>query len=360
MFKIRVKQLEFKKLVAIYANGEDLRIAGIVLRTILALYAAFTFVLGIATYTHDRTLTIIILVAMVLMAIPIYLIYRGQLNLGNFVLLTIIVSGMTACAINGQGIHDIAIMTFPVAVFFANLVLKRQDYFRISIMIAAAVGYLGLGQTFGWLPTRSYTTPVAVDFSIALVILVVAIIIADELAQNIRENMRIAQNEIALREETQEQLHHLSTHDTLTQIYNRAFFDEMLTLFEKGREFPVSILFIDVDGLKTINDQQGHLVGDNLLKQAALILSAAFRNGDILARIGGDEFAVILPQTDVAMANTILNRVRTALVEHNAKNPPLPINLSLGVATAEKGDLTKTLHEADRHMYADKAAHKAK
>jgi diguanylate cyclase (GGDEF)-like protein len=79
----------------------------------------------------------------------------------------------------------------------------------------------------------------------------------------------------------------------------------------------------------------------------------------VLARIGGDEFAVLLPATDSAKMEQIIVRVRQRLMDHNAKHPDLPVQLSLGTAIAEKNNLTKAFMLADQRMYADKVARKS-
>jgi diguanylate cyclase (GGDEF)-like protein len=347
-------------LQAIYENPEDLRIATIILRTIFGLLAAFLIVIGLAFYAGDMTLLKTILAAAITLAIPAGLLFLGNLRLSSFLLLLLIVTFMTISAIQGQGLHDIAILTYPVAIFFANLVLGRRDFFWFSLLILGAVGYLGLGEAYGWYFPKENLAPIAVDFGFVIIILLIALLIADSLGENIRKNIDLAQKEITVRKKMESQLRHLSTHDKLTGIYNRSFFDEMLALIERGRQYPVSLIFADMDNLKAINDKQGHKVGDELLKLTARTFSGAFRAGDILARIGGDEFAVLLPETDVITADIILARLRSILDEHNARNPDLPLNVSLGVSTAEKGDLQKSFIIADQRMYEDKSIRKPK
>ena len=166
-------------------------------------------------------------------------------------------------------------------------------------------------------------------------------------------------HDITERKSMEEQLRYQGTHDAMTKMYNRSYFEEELARFERSREFPISIIVADVDGLKILNDTLGHAVGDELLQQAANVLTSVFRAGDVLARTGGDEFAALLPVTDSAAAEQIVARIRESLVEHNTRFPDLPVKFSLGTATAEKDNLAGTFNLADQRMYADKSARKA-
>ena len=116
---------------------------------------------------------------------------------------------------------------------------------------------------------------------------------------------------------------------------------------------------IDVDCLKEINDTLGHWAGDELLRRAAGILKQAFRKEDVVARIGGDEFAVIWTESDEAAANSVLPRIDHLLEEHNVLHPEYPVQLSVGLATGSKGSsLGELIKEADRKMYEQKALKK--
>lgn len=169
------------------------------------------------------------------------------------------------------------------------------------------------------------------------------------------QESRAVMVDITERKKADEALKHLSTHDALTGLYNRGFFLEEMARLERGRKFPVSIVMADVDYLKETNDQEGHAAGDALLKRVAQVLTAAFRAEDVIARIGGDEFAVLLPASDAASAKVSLQRVRHVIQKNNAAHPGTPIHISLGMSTAvDPAPLSHVLSEADANMYREK------
>ena len=161
--------------------------------------------------------------------------------------------------------------------------------------------------------------------------------------------------DISDRKRSELKLRYLSTHDMLTGIYNRAYFDEELDRLKKGRKFPVSIVMADVDRLKEANDHLGHAAGDELLRHAAEVFRGAFRGDDVAARIGGDEFAAILPNTDESALIEALERLQAALILNNAEHPENPLSLSIGAATAHSGEeLMAAWRMADQRMYGHK------
>lgn len=160
--------------------------------------------------------------------------------------------------------------------------------------------------------------------------------------------------DITERKQTEEKLKFMSSHDILTGLYNRFYFEQELVRLERSRHFPLSIVMADVDDLKEINDRLGHVAGDVLLRQAALLLKEAFRGEDVVARIGGDEFAVLLPDTSEQVVREAVERIRESLRLWNDSHSTT-INLSLGIATAEDGtQLLEALKAADQRMYRDK------
>ncbi|NCC76457.1 MAG: diguanylate cyclase, partial [Clostridia bacterium] len=149
-------------------------------------------------------------------------------------------------------------------------------------------------------------------------------------------------------------IRYISYHDRLTGLYNRAFFEEEMLRLNTMRQYPITIILGDCNGLKISNDIFGHLEGDRLLKAIASIIRQSIRHEDIAARWGGDEFAVILPQTDEPGAKVICDRILSlcALSEHK----PIPPSLSLGCATASstETDPTDLLKLAEDRMYRHK------
>jgi len=164
--------------------------------------------------------------------------------------------------------------------------------------------------------------------------------------------------DITDRKRLEDRLLYASSHDALTTLFNRAYFEETLSRLEKEGPYPISVIMADVDDLKVVNDSLGHAAGDEILKRTANILKKSFREDDCVARIGGDEFAVLLPKTDEAAAKEALERICYHLQQDNL-NYEVSLNLSLGAATVDFGvSLTEALKMADKMMYADKFSKK--
>jgi diguanylate cyclase (GGDEF)-like protein/PAS domain S-box-containing protein len=155
----------------------------------------------------------------------------------------------------------------------------------------------------------------------------------------------------------QEKIWYLSTHDSLTGLYNRAYYQEELARLEHGRRFPVTVLIADVDNLKDVNNTRGYAAGDALLRNAAEALAACFRVEDAVARIGGNEFGVLLPEIASISIDAIQVRINRRFEMFNKSHPNSPVHISFGLASAEHGsDLRETVREAERRMVARKQA----
>jgi len=149
--------------------------------------------------------------------------------------------------------------------------------------------------------------------------------------------------------------------DHLTGIGNRrAFFDAAEAELRRWRRLsrPLSLLVIDADHFKTTNDTHGHPVGDAVLRHIAHLMGATFRQIDVVARIGGDEFAVLLPAADLASAQGIAERFRGAVETQPAQTDAGPVRctVSIGIATMDEAtaDVDALLKRADEALYAAK------
>ena len=147
-------------------------------------------------------------------------------------------------------------------------------------------------------------------------------------------------------------------YDPLTKIYNRRYYEEELKRLNAPRQLPLSIILIDVNRLKLTNDIFGHQQGDELLKEVAEIINDSTRSEDIIARWGGDEFGILLPQTTVQETEMIIKRIKSACYESDLK--PIPPNISLGAATkeVENDDINQLFKQAENKMYQDKEKEK--
>ena len=162
------------------------------------------------------------------------------------------------------------------------------------------------------------------------------------------------QLDITERKNKEKRIKYLSYRDTLTDLYNRRYFEEEMNRLDTKRQLPISIIMADVNGLKIINDTYGHNTGDKLLVKTAEILKNSLRKEDILARWAGDEFVILLPQTTKEKAEKIIKRIKNKNKELSEKN--IPISIGMGVATKNtvRELIDKVLEKADDNMYQNK------
>ena len=153
----------------------------------------------------------------------------------------------------------------------------------------------------------------------------------------------------------EEKIRYLIFHDYLTGLYNRAFFEEELTRLDTPRNFPISLVMGDLDSLKLVNDTFGHAEGDEYLKKIATALRESCRKDDIIARWGGDEFAIILPHATDEEAQMIIKRINDACHQFS-EHLAIPFNISIGCATKTKEDesMKDMVKTAEDRMYRRK------
>jgi len=168
----------------------------------------------------------------------------------------------------------------------------------------------------------------------------------------------VALTDITARKKAEAYLEFLGKHDALTKLKNRSFYiDEMNRLERKG-PFPVTAVAVDLNGLKTVNDQLGHAAGDALLRRAGEVLGKAVEKPSHAARIGGDEFVLLLPGVDERGGAAVIESIRQLLEVNNQFYSGMPLSFAMGAATAQDGErLEIMLQRADAAMYAEKRAH---
>lgn len=150
-----------------------------------------------------------------------------------------------------------------------------------------------------------------------------------------------------------------STRDPLTGLFNRGFFDAEIEHLQNRWQYPVTILVMDLNGLKTVNDHYGHKAGDLLLIRTAKIIQTSFRREDINCRIGGDEFVTFLLGADESVIDKILKRLNLAIEYDNLQNPDQILSLAIGTASGSKGSrLQDVFNLADSRMYDQKERYK--
>ena len=156
---------------------------------------------------------------------------------------------------------------------------------------------------------------------------------------------------------SKKQVEYLSYHDSLTDLYNYRYLMEEIDRMSNSRSYPISIVIGDLDRLKFINDNFGHKKGDKYIKRAADILKKSFRNEDVISRIGGDEFAVVLPNTNNNESRKIIDRVKNQfkIIRENNEEYKF-LNISLGISTMENSSTSfkQVYKKADKNMYKDK------
>ncbi len=164
--------------------------------------------------------------------------------------------------------------------------------------------------------------------------------------------------DITARKKAEAYLEYLGQHDVLTQLRNRSFYSEELNRLARKGPWPLSVLVLDMNGLKEANDAHGHAAGDGLLRRVGEVLTKAVDPPIHPARIGGDEFAILLPGTDLHGAEAVRQRVVSILELNNqfhAGQSGQVLSLAMGVASCTGGDqIEAMLAAADRAMYQDK------
>ncbi|HOF42505.1 MAG TPA: MASE3 domain-containing protein [Candidatus Moranbacteria bacterium] len=156
--------------------------------------------------------------------------------------------------------------------------------------------------------------------------------------------------DISGRKSAREKIQHISTYDALTGLHNVLYFEKQLQKFKGRRDFNGGVIRADINGLKKINDAYGHSVGDEIIQATANIISNEFRDEDIVARIGGDEFCILLPNTNGKMILAIAERIKSKVNRMKAEGSIRFSGVSIGIAYAKSGKDVESALKAARQM----------
>jgi len=234
--------------------------------------------------------------------------------------------------------------------FLAILLLDRRDrWIAIILVIAVYVG-LNILSSYGFLlPARTLTQSGKIVFSLftwmSVGIIIMIIMIAAMGAMR-REPHLIEQSikdseQLKNLGDTRNSVAYLSTHDALTGLYNRLFFETESARLENSRFYPISVITAEVNALRNLNNAFGLNAGDRMLINVAKLFTNVFRQEDIITRYGGDDFVVLLPGADEAVVKAVMNRIEKHIADFNKEHGDLPMSLKMGVSTANKGESLK-------------------
>jgi diguanylate cyclase (GGDEF)-like protein len=176
--------------------------------------------------------------------------------------------------------------------------------------------------------------------------------------------VQVALTDITARKKAEAYLEYLGTHDVLTRMFNRAYYADELNRLERKGPHPITIIIADLNGLKKANDELGHAVGDALLRRTGEVFEKLVEKPASVARIGGDEFAVLLPGIDAIGGEAVVNSLAELIKLNNQYYPDIELTLSVGMATSQRDErLEQVVKRADmlmleaKHLYYSQVDH---
>ena len=180
--------------------------------------------------------------------------------------------------------------------------------------------------------------------------------VSTKLRYNDRDEIEVVgvSRNIENRKQSQEEVLYLSFHDQLTGLYNRRYYEEELSRINVARNLPMTLVMSDVNGLKLTNDAFGHQVGDDLLKRYAQVLKTVCRKDDIIARIGGDEFVILLPNTDSYQAQGLVERIQKEISGQKVSMVGLSVSFGWQTKVKEEEHFERIFKQAEDNMYQRK------
>jgi len=226
--------------------------------------------------------------------------------------------------------------------------------FAGAVLLLGALSLLAPG-SFWQQNTLEMKIPPQLLFLVIMVVMLLALYMVRREVE--LRKLRLLNVQLTLRAQSE---HSASMVDSLTNVFSRSFLRELLqgeiSRAERNNR-PLGLIMCDVDNFKAVNDRFGHLMGDYVLAQIASILKSCVRGSDYVVRYGGDEFLIVLSETDGTGSQVVLNRIREKVGEwdRDSRVGNVPIGMSMGLHQHLAGQtVEQSVSEADTHMYADK------
>ncbi|XOB66364.1 GGDEF domain-containing protein [Deferribacteres bacterium DY0037] len=277
-------------------------------------------------------------------------------------------SGFFSIGLSSSGRLDIVISIALATMLFGfktGLVLAIVNTFLVSIVAYLQVGgYLLHNIDFNIYnyAARSWFAAIYNFVAMGVVVVLLSGFIDHLLRQNLRklaEKQKQLRREVTQRKLAEEQYKELSETDPLTKLYNRRyFFNKADVEFARSKRYgsPLSLIIADADYFKNINDNFGHQTGDKVLIKTANILNAKLRPSDIACRFGGEEFCILLPETNIIEAQNVAERFRSEISSARFDNKEVHLTCSFGIAQFKETDeeLSHMVSRADEALYKAK------
>lgn len=156
------------------------------------------------------------------------------------------------------------------------------------------------------------------------------------------------------KKQKQKEIEYLSYHDQLTGLFNRRYYEQEIVRMDDEKYYPLTLIMLDVNGLKLTNDAFGHMTGDLILQKISSVLKKECRENDIISRIGGDEFIILLPNTDAKNAEVIIDRINTTIKNEKIDNVILSISVGFAIKQEKSESITEVFMKAEDNMYRNK------
>ncbi|RYG66637.1 diguanylate cyclase, partial [bacterium] len=167
--------------------------------------------------------------------------------------------------------------------------------------------------------------------------------------------VQVALTDITARKKAEAYLEYLGKHEVLTKLFNRSFFVDEMNRLERIGPYPVTVLIADMNGLKTVNDELGHAAGDAMLRRAGEVLNELVKKPQHACRIGGDEFAILMPGCDENDGQAMIENIGKLVAVNNQFYTGSTLSFAIGAATAKAGErLEEAVKRADLEMYRQK------